>query len=51
MAKAYKDPTADMAIGYLTRKEKHKKYLFRRAIEMLASICGFKIRVTFIRKN
>lgn len=48
MGKGYRDPTADLAVGHVMRKEKERKQLFKRAVEMMARAAGFQIIVTFV---
>lgn len=60
----YQDPTAEKAISRVEkkrqekRKEKRKnrryrirRMLLKRALEEIATICGFKVHITFIESK
>lgn len=59
----YQDPTADKAISAISRSErkrqekrKNRRYrirrmLLKRALEQIATICGFKVHITFIESK
>jgi hypothetical protein len=49
MAKAYKDPTADRAVGNIIRKERIRKKLFKDGIEKIAAAAGLHVIVTFAK--
>ena len=49
--KAYKDPTADAAIGWITKRERIKKILFKDAVYKMAEACGLRVHVTFVKKQ
>nr|DAT91014.1 MAG TPA: ribosomal protein S7-like protein [Caudoviricetes sp.] len=54
MGKAYKDPTADAAVGWLmkkNKKERIKKKIFKEAIYNVARLCGLKVHITFINSE
>ncbi|ERT56825.1 hypothetical protein HMPREF1250_0010 [Megasphaera vaginalis (ex Srinivasan et al. 2021)] len=51
LAKAYKDPTAELAIGRICKTERTKKLLFKKAVLILAEVCGYRIRVEFLQKG
>lgn len=53
----YSDPTAELAISHVEKKRQEKrrnrryrirKMLLKRALEQIAEVCGFKVKVTFI---
>lgn len=56
----YQDPTAEEAISRIERKRpekrKNRRYrirrmLLKRALEEIATICGFKVHITFIESK
>lgn len=51
MAKDHKDPTADVAIGRIMKKERIKKKLFKDAVEKLAYVCGLRVHLTYVRRD
>lgn len=53
----YQDPTAEKAISRVEKKRQEKRknrryrirrMLLKRALEEIATICGFKVHITFI---
>lgn len=52
----YKDPTAEKAISRVEKKRQNRRYrirrmLLKRALEEIATICGFKVHITFIESK
>lgn len=56
----YQDPTAEEAISRIERKRQEKwknrryrirRMLLKRALEEIATICGFKVHITFVEKR
>ena len=52
----YQDPTAEKAISRVEKKRKNRRYRIRRmllkpALEEIATICGFKVHITFIESK
>lgn len=52
----YQDPTAEKAISRVEKKRKNRRYrirrmLLKRALEEIATICGFKVHITFIESK
>ncbi|ERT62382.1 hypothetical protein [Megasphaera vaginalis (ex Srinivasan et al. 2021)] len=51
MAKSYKDPTGDLAVGRVYKEAKVKRQLFKKAVMLLAFVCDFKIKIEFIERR
>lgn len=56
----YQNPTAEEAISRIERKRQEKRrnrryrirrMLLKRALEEIATICGFKVHITFIESK
>lgn len=52
----YQDPTAEKAISRVEKKRQNRRYrirrmLLKRALEEIATICGFKVHITFIESK
>lgn len=56
----YQDPTAEKAISRVEKKRQEKRrnrryrirrMLLKRALEEVATICGFKVHITFIESK